>query len=173
MPEGSRLQRLEELSRQRLEVLIHKDPTPRMKHIHLRDGELLLDHQFAKTPETGGELALTDRRLIFSPWRFTALRDMLTAGFWPVTPEPTLPPETQHLVQQSGTVMLPVADIVAAAPGRRAGLYKPPGMRITTSAATVEFGILVGPWKRNRSPSNTRARDAFVAAVNAAVSAAS
>jgi hypothetical protein len=94
MLEGSRLQRLEELSRQRLEVLIHKDSTPRMKHIHLHDGELLIDHQFAKTPETGGELALTDRRLIFAPWRFTALREMLgdyvsprqpgswSSGFW-------------------------------------------------------------------------------------------
>jgi hypothetical protein len=171
MPESSRLQRLEELSRQRLEVLIHKDPTPRMKHIHLRGDERLIDHQFAKTPETGGELALTDKRLIFAPWRFTALRDMLAAGFWPITPDPDLPAETQHLLRQSGTVMLPVPEITKAASGRKSALYKPPGMRITTSTGTVEFGILVGPWKRNRAPANTRARDAFVAAVNAAVSA--
>jgi hypothetical protein len=173
MLEGSRLQRLEELSRQRLEVLIHKDSTPRMKHIHLRESELLIDHQFAKTPETGGELALTDQRLIFAPWRFTALRDMLAAGFWPVTPEASLPPEAQRLMQLAGTVMLPLAEITAASPGRKAALHRPPGLRVTTSVSTVEFGILVGPWKRNRAPSNTRARDTFVAAVNAALSASS
>jgi hypothetical protein len=173
MSDGSRLQRLEELSRQRLEVLIHKDPTPRMKHIHLREGESLIDHQFAKTPETGGELALTDQRLVFAPWRFTALRDILAAGFWPVTPDPSLPPDAQRLMQLAGTVMLPISDITAATPGRRAAIYKPPGLRISTPAATVEFGILVGPWKRNRAPANTRARDAFLAAVNAAVAAAS
>ncbi len=155
--------------RQRLQDKLREDATAAKKHIPLHDGERIIEHQFAKTPETGGELALTDQRLVFAPWRFTALREVLAAGFWPVPPDPALPEAIQHVQLLSGTVMIPIEKISGASSGRKATFYRPPGIHITTPDGTVEFGILVSPYKRNRSPSNARARDAFIASINRAI----
>jgi hypothetical protein len=133
------------------------------------NGSKVVAHQYAKTPETGGELALTDRRLIFTPWRFTALSQMFAAGFLPVPADPYLSEAVQQLQSKSGTLMIELDRIESASIGRRASLYRAPALVVTTTSATVAFGILVGPYKRNRSPANTRARDAFVAALNASL----
>ena len=159
--------------KQRLGEIFRDDAKPATTQIPLQDGERIVEHLFAKTPETGGELALTDRRLIFAPWRFTALKEMLTAGFLPVAPDPSLPEAVQERQLLSGTVMIANDRIEAAAAGRKAAHYRPPGLRITTSAGSVEFGILAGPYKRNKAPANTRARDAFVSALNAVLGTAS
>lgn len=154
--------------RQRLEGMLHKDPPPN-SHLPLQAGESIVGHLFAKTPETGGELVLTDGRLIFAPWRFTALGDMLAAGFWPIPPDSSLSVEAQHLQRLSGALMIAIGEVTVAAAGRKASLYKPPGLLVTTSSGTVEFGILVGPYTRCWAAANGTARNSFAAAINAAL----
>lgn len=118
----------------------------------------------------GGELILTNQRLIFTPWNITDLAPLLAFGL------------KRAGVAGAGVVVGWVAgqvrgdaadltSITGATPGRDAALLHPPTLVVQLAdGRRLEFGIVVAKLSPNRSLANNDARDVFLAKLRTSAS---
>ncbi|OLT12274.1 hypothetical protein BJF78_24755 [Pseudonocardia sp. CNS-139] len=114
----------------------------------------------------GGDLVLTNRRLIFTPLDVRDVVEVLTWGLGKAgAPEAVtgLPSKIGGVVSQHV-----IAGSTSIVSGRDAALNRPPTVFIrSTDGAQVEIGILAERTSMNISPKNPPVREAFIAAVRA------
>jgi len=120
----------------------------------------------------GGDLIVTNQRLIFNPWYSSDLAKLTSQGlkFVPVH-------HAHHVTTVVGSSprlgTQAAADtglITAVSAGQPAGLARPPTIVVERSnRAPLEFGIACSRWTPTRSHQNIVARDRIVAAAKAAL----
>jgi hypothetical protein len=120
----------------------------------------------------GGDLIVTNQRLIFNPWYSSDLTKLTSQGlkFVPI-------PHAHHMTTVVGSAQRlgTQADadsglITAVSVGQPAGLARPPTIVVERSnGAPLEFGIARSQWTRPRSHRNIVARDRILAAAKAAL----
>lgn len=118
----------------------------------------------------GGDLVLTNRRLVFTPLNVKDLTAALTWGLGKVgAPEPAA-----KLVDQVGKLVDThefgtVSSLAGVSAGSPPSLRKPPTLVVVSGAGTWEIGILAGRTKMSRDPSNAMERDRMLAAIRAQI----
>ena len=120
----------------------------------------------------GGDLIVTNQRLIFNPWYSGDLTKLTSQGlkFVPI-------PHAHHMTTVVGSAQRlgTQADfdsglITAVSVGQPAGLARPPTIVVERSnGAPLEFGIARSRWTPTRSHRNIVARDRILAAAKAAL----
>lgn len=120
----------------------------------------------------GGDLIVTNQRLIFNPWYSSDLTKLTSLGlkFVPI-------PHAHHVMTVVGSARRPGTQagadaglITAVSVGQPAGLARPPTIVVERSdGAPLEFGIASNRWTPTRSHRNIVARDRILAAAKAAL----
>lgn len=144
----------------------------RVRSVSLQEGETEICREVACVrPGTltslGGELVLTDRRLVFCPQQTKDRADVLT---WvlrtPGAPPPGLPDRFGELVQQRDVPAGARGVVSVSADG--GGWLKSPTILVRgTDGSTTEIGVLAGRRSMNRDRNNVVARDRMLAAIQA------
>ena len=147
----------------------------RVRPVSLQQGETELCREVGSArPGTltsvGGDLVLTDRRLIFTPLE---TRDVVEALSWGLKKAGApggvsgLPDRLGELVQQQelgGTSGL--RGVASVGPGGGGGWLKPPTILVRgTDGSTTEIGVLAGRRSINRDKGNVVARDRILTAI--------
>jgi hypothetical protein len=114
----------------------------------------------------GGDLVLTNQRLLFTPLNINDAASLLTYGLT----KTGAPGQAAAVVgwMQKQAVQQPVGldAISEIRAGRGASLLHPPSLVVTLSTGTgLEFGVLATRTSFNGSSANTAARDGFVSKV--------
>lgn len=151
----------------------------RVRPVSLRQGETELCREVASArPGTltsvGGDLVLTDRRLIFTPLETVDAVEVLTWGLRKARapgPVAELPGRLGELVQQhdvgGADGLRGIASVTADDTG---GWLRPPTVCVyATDGSTTEIGILGARRASNRDRSNVAARDRMAAAIRVAL----
>lgn len=146
--------------------------------VPLLEGERRIREQVATIDGNslwGGQLVLTDQRLLFQPLDVKAATKLLSNGidFMPANlavlgkvVSKALDYTTAYQDGLEGAV--PTTAITSVDPGRGPALFHPPSLVLTMdNGNTVEFGILRSKLTPNISPTNTTARDEMVALIRA------
>jgi len=119
----------------------------------------------------GGDLVLTDRRLVFTPLDVHGVVELLTWGLGKTGAGDVvtdLPKKLGDLIEQKSVGALTEISRVDA--GGDAKLRKPPTLVVTgTDGVRTEIGILAGRRTANISASNNEARDRLLTAIRTAV----
>ena len=106
----------------------------------------------------GGQVAVTDSYLVFSPWDLDKTREWLFSLLGKAG-APAWVDKIDELITATKLlepVAMPLAEIDAARPLNRASLLKPPTIRLTLrDGRTFDLGILATP----RSPNVSRANN--------------
>lgn len=116
----------------------------------------------------GGDLVVTDRRVVFAPLNVTDVVQVLSWGLAKAgapSGAEKLPIKVGELVGQPSDA----GQLTTAEAGRPATLTRPPEVILADDKGNkVPFGVLAGRTKLNRDPANTVARNQLVALVNEA-----
>lgn len=148
---------------------------PRVRRVSLKQGESELCREVAAVgsgtlSSVGGDLVLTDRRLIFCPQESKDRVEVLTWGLPKAAapdPDPGLPGRFGELVQQHDGGAGPGVRTVASVSADGGGWLKPPTLVVlATDGGATEIGILAGRRSSNRDRNNVVARDRMLAAIH-------
>ncbi len=115
----------------------------------------------------GGDLVVTNKRVVFTPLNVADAVTLLTFGLGKAGAGPIakVPEELGKLAAQDD--LGPVRDVTA---GQDASWSSPPTIRFTGQDGTVtEIGILASRGTPNFSPTNNKVRDTVVATIRASL----
>ena len=121
-------------------------------------------------PWVGGDLVLTDRRLLFTPLNVKDVAPLLSYGLKAAG----VPSVAVALVGRVQSQIRPgateLAEVTSVTSGRSAGLLHPPTLLVNRAdGESIEFGVLASRTTPNFSGANERARDDFLAQLEAVV----
>ncbi len=109
----------------------------------------------------GGDLVLTNRRLVFTPLGTADIINVMTWGLTQAGAPDAVSQVPSQLGRLVGAEQIPGVSVVA--PGANGSFATPPTLRVTTYAgASIELGILASRRSMNPDPANVRARDSAV-----------
>jgi hypothetical protein len=135
---------------------------PGEREVHRTAGSVLAGGLAA----VGGDIVVTDQRLLFAPLDVTQVSSLLTAGLKRAGApgaSTTLVGWIADRVEGSATAVR----VAAIRPGANASLMRPPSVVVTTSdGRTVELAVLASRTTANVSVANTAARDRLVSVVS-------
>jgi hypothetical protein len=120
---------------------------------------------FGGLSASGGQIALTRRHLVFSPWDMDQTRQWLF-GLLGKTGAPDLVGKIDDFIAKTKLlepVAIPRADIGNAQVLNWASLFKPPNARLSLrDGRHIDFGILASPTTPNFSKTNNEALEHFL-----------
>ena len=121
-------------------------------------------------PWVGGDLVLTDLRLLFTPLNVKDVAPLLSYGL----KKAGAPSAATALVGWAQSQIRPGAteldQVTAVTSGRSAGLLHPPTLLVQRAdGERIEFGVLASRTAPNISRANERARDVFMAQLEAVI----
>jgi hypothetical protein len=137
--------------------------------VQLNPGELELARSVANLKQVGGDLVVTNQRVVFTPLETADAVVVLTWGLR----KAGAPKTATDLVGKLGDLVkqTDLGGIVAVAAGSDGGTFKAPTLLLTGHDSTrTEIAILAGRLKRNGDPANRVARDAMVEKISEAMS---
>ena len=115
----------------------------------------------------GGDLVLTDRRLVFTPLNVHGVVEMLTWGLGKAGAPDVIAGIPAKLGTKVGDpVETELATIATVERGNDASIFKPPTIVVTQDDGTrTEFGVLKSRRTANFSGTNNEERDRLLAAI--------
>lgn len=138
----------------------------------LEEGESELDRVVACTVRgggrawVGGDLVLTDRRVLFTPLNVNDVAALLSYGLRRVGAPAGAAAVVGFIARKVAREAAEVSGVVRVAPGRAPGLFNPPtAVFQLDDGRQLEFGILASRTSPNSSTGNVVARDRFLAEV--------
>lgn len=123
---------------------------------------------FSGMSKAGGNLVLTNERLIFTPWSMQDLGSLLAAGFRTLSLPDAIAQAPETAVKLIGEpIGVPLEQIAGAVAGQKPSVFRPPSILVRTEEAEIEFGVLASLWSLNAAAANVVARDNFLATLHA------
>jgi hypothetical protein len=114
----------------------------------------------------GGDLVLTDRRLLFTPLNVQDVAALLTYGLKKAGAPAQAGLVVGWMAAQAKQQAVSASLIGAVEPTRSAGLLNPPTMTVhLNDGSSLEFGVLHSRRSINTSHDNVLTRDSFIDAV--------
>ena len=125
-------------------------------------------HRPGTLTSVGGDLILTDRRLVFTPLNVKDLTAVLTWGLG----KAGAPDAAVRLVDQAGKLidtqgLGSLSELTRVERGTAPSVLKPPTLLISGPAASWEIGILAGRRSPNFASANAIERDRMLEAIQA------
>jgi len=126
--------------------------------------------------QVGQQYVITNRRLLMGPLDTGVAQEVDAYLLNAAVPGSGLGDLVKNVLSRYGPMSpqtLWLRHVVAVEPTNNASLFKPPGLRITTSTEQVfDLGIVATPTTMSRSPANNGVRDRAVEVIRAASDAA-
>lgn len=143
-----------------------KSPAP----VTLEDGEEEISRVAACTvkgggrPWVGGDLVLTNRRVLFAPLDVTDAAALLSYGLKKAGAPSDAIALVGWIASQVRPETLERSEVLAASAGRSAGVLNPPTLTVHRADGTnLEFGILASRMSPNLAKANESVRDEYLA----------